>query len=132
MKAFFSILLTGVLALTFAGCSTVSSNRLPSEDIEVFEKYGDIIAILRNPKISPNSKEKYNAARELIKKVDLHFTRETKTVDKLFYYRDAAADGLHTETPVFTFTYRYGNDFIRFRFFTCRMFVTRVEITENE
>ena len=60
------------------------------------------------------------------------FTRETATIDKLFYYRDAQADGLDTEEPVFTFTYRYGNDFIRIRFFTCRMFVTRVEIKENE
>ncbi|MBE6355632.1 MAG: hypothetical protein E7058_00785 [Lentisphaerae bacterium] len=121
-----------ISALIFAGCSTVSSNRLPAEDIEVFEKHNDIISILRNPKISPNSKEKYEAAKELIKHVDLHFTRETKTVDQIFHYRDAAADGLHTETPVFTFTYRYANDFIRIRFFTCRMFVTRVEITENE
>ena len=132
MKALFQVLCVAVLALFFAGCNSVSSNRLPSEDIEVFEKHSDIIAILRNPKISPNSKEKYFAAKELLKYVDLHFTRETKTVNKLFYHRDAEADGLHTETPVFTFTYRYGNDFIRIRFFTFRMFVTRVEITENE
>ena len=67
-----------------------------------------------------------------IRHVDLHYTRETATVDKLFYHRDATVDGLQTEEPVFTFTYRYGNDFVRIRFFTCRMFVTRVEIKENE
>ena len=120
-----------VLAFIFcAGC--VSTDRLPSEDIEVLTVHKDLIAILRNPDISPDSQAKYEAAKELIRKVDLTFTRETATVDKLFYYKDAQIEGLNTEEPIFTFVYRYGNDFVSIRFFTCRMFITRVEIKENE
>jgi len=118
------------LLMLVSGC--VTDNRLPSEDIEVLEKHADLIRILKDPQISPNSREKYEAAMELIRHVDLTYTRETATVDKLFYYRDAQIDGIDTDTAIFTFTYRYGNDYIRFRFFTCRMFVTRVEIKENE
>ncbi len=120
-----------LMLLLATGCAT-SDNRLPAEDIEVFEKHADLISILKNPQLSPNSKEKYEAALELTRCVDLSFLRETSTVDKLFYHRDAQIDGIDTDTAIFTFTYRYGNDFIRFRFFTCRMFITRVEIKEND
>ena len=131
-KLFPMLFICMLMFVLLSGCASMTPDRLPSEDIEVFEKYSDIISILRNPKLSPDSKEKYEAAKELLRHVDLYYTRETATVDKLFYHRDAVADGLQTEEPVFTFTYRYGNDFIRIRFFTCRMFVTRVEIKENE
>ena len=130
MKNILKITLMSFLILFASGC--VTDDRLPSEDIEVLEKHADLIRILKNPQISPNSKEKYEAAVELTRRVDLTYTRETATVDKLFYHRDAQVDGIDTDTAVFTFTYRYGNEYIRFRFFTCRMFVTRVEIKENE
>ncbi len=129
MKKLLSSLSFVFAVIIFAGCQ--SYNKLPSEDIEVLDKYADTIAILRNPKIPANSKEKYDAARYLIKHVDLHFTRETRTVNNLFYYRDAQIDGLDTETPVFTFLYQYRNNNVRIRFFTCRMFITRVEISEK-
>ena len=115
--------------IILAGCNSVG--KLPAEDIEVLDKYADTIEILRNPQIPANSKEKYDAARYLVRHVDLHFTRETKTVNDLFYYRDAQIDGLDTETPVFTFLYQYRDNNIRIRFFTCRMFITRVEISEK-
>ncbi len=130
MKNILKITLMSFLVLLASGC--VTDDRLPSEDIEVLEKHADLIRVLKDPQISPNSKEKYEAAVELARRVDLTYTRETATVDKLFYHRDAQVDGIDTDTAVFTFTYRYGNDYIRFRFFTCRMFVTRVEIKENE
>ena len=130
MKNILKITLMSFLILFASGC--VTDDRLPSEDIEVLEKHAELIRILKDPQISPNSKEKYEAAVELTRRVDLTYTRETATVDKLFYHRDAQVDGIDTDTAVFTFTYRYGNEYIRFRFFTCRMFVTRVEIKENE
>lgn len=130
MKILLKFAFMSFLLMLVSGC--VTDNRLPSEDIEVLEKHADLIRILKDPQISPNSREKYEAAMELIRHVDLTYTRETATVDKLFYYRDAQIDGIDTDTAIFTFTYRYGNDYIRFRFFTCRMFVTRVEIKENE
>ena len=129
MKKFLSLF--ALLSLFFiSGC--ISAGKLPSEDLEALDKCEDIIKILRNPSIPANSKEKYEAAKELNERIDLHFTRETATVDKFFYHRDGFVDGLTTETPVFTFLYQYGDKFIRFRFFTCRMFITRVEIREND
>jgi hypothetical protein len=127
MKKFLYLAILPLL-LFAAGCAT---NKLPSEDIEVFEKHADILKVLRSPKILPNSKEKYEAAKQLIKNVDLHYTRETATINKLFYYRDASVDAPGSDNPVFTFTYQHGNDLLRIRFFTFRMFVTRVEITEK-
>ena len=118
-----------VFTACISGCTSIA--KLPSEDIEVLDKYADTIAILRNEKLLPNSKEKYDAARYLVRHVDSHFTRETKTINNLFYYRDAMVDGLNTETPVFTFRYQYLDNQIIIRFFTCRMFVTRVEISEK-
>jgi hypothetical protein len=117
-----------LLTVFNSGCV---ADKLPAEDIEVLEKHADIIKILRSPEFLPNSKEKYQAAKELIKYVDLHFIRETGTVNQLFYYRDASVDAPGSDNPVFTFTYQHGNDLLRIRFFTFRMFVTRVEITEK-
>ena len=131
MKKFsilFAVALTGVL---FSGCASMT-DKLPSEDIEVLTEYSDTIAILRNPSIPPNSKAKYEAAKALIDNVDLYFTRETRTVDSLFYHGDAQVDGVETENPTFTFMYQYADKFIRIRFFTYRMFIVRVEIRENE
>ena len=129
MKKLISLfLMTFVLA--FAGCQSVN-DRLPSEDIEIFAKYSHIIRVLKSPRIPPFSKEKYEAAKELLRHVDLHFTRETATVNKIFSYRDAQVDGENTDTPVFTFNYQYLNKSVRIRFFTYKMFVTRVEIVEE-
>ena len=113
--------------LVLAGCAT----KLPSEDIEVLSEYSDIIRVLRDPKLTPNSKEKYEAACKLVDKVDLYFTRETGTVNKLFYYRDAYVDKANSDTPVFTFSYTWRGNLLRIRFFTYKMFVTRVEITRK-
>ena len=129
MKKLLFALLPAAMVLLFCGCLT--TDKLPSEDIEVLDKYRDIIAILRSPRFPPNSAEKYNAAKELIANVDLYFTRETQTVNKLFYHRDAIVDAPGSDNPVFTFTYRHENKILRIRFFTYKKFITRVEITEK-
>lgn len=134
MKNLFKLVFAGVAALILAGCSTV---KMPSEDIEVPEKFADIISVLRNPNLSPGSKEKYEAACELNKKVDLYFTRETITVNKLFYHRDVKVKYLGEKRPVYIFEYSYGNKSITFRFFAIELPeeaaqpITRVEIVEK-
>ena len=128
VKKFLKLIFPAIIALTVSGCM---SDRLPSEDIRVLSDYADIIAVLKNPKIPRNSKEKYEAAKKLIRNVDLHFTRETATVDKLLYHRDAAISSPGSDDPVFTFLYEYKGSFVRLRFFTYKMFVTRVEIVEE-
>ena len=128
MKFFLKLIFPALIMLSVTGCM---SDKLPAEDIRVYSDFADIIAVLKNPKIPRNSKEKYEAARKLIRNVDMHFTRETATVDKLLYHRDAAIDAPGSDDPTFTFLYEYKNHFVRLRFFTYKMFVTRVEIVEQ-
>ena len=47
-----------------AGCAT---EKLPSEDIEIFTKHKDIIDVLKSDRFSADSKEKYEAAKQLAK-----------------------------------------------------------------
>ena len=123
---FFSIFATAVI---LCGCQVVE--KMPSEDIEVPKKYSKIISVLKNPEKTPDSREKYEAAKELIRCVDLTYTRETATIDKIFYHRDALVDNFQSDKPTFTFNYRYRDNMVRIRFFTYKMFVTRVEVTEK-
>ena len=119
-------------AIMLCGCAKVD-NRMPSEDIEVPVKYQDIISILKNPNFSTNSKEKYEAICDLIKVVDFSFTRETKTINDLLYYGDAAIDFPNAETRTIVFNYQYRNRFVRLIFVTMRHFVLRTEIkTEKD
>ena len=114
------------------GCSGID-NRMPSEDIEVPAKYQDIIAILKNPNLSTNSKEKYEAICDLIDVVDFSYTRETKTINDLLYYGDAAVDFPNAETRTIVFNYQYRNKFVRLIFVVMRNFVLRTEIrTEKD
>ena len=123
-----------LLALLFAalllssGCAT---QKLPSEDIEIFTKHRDLISVLKSDRFSADSKEKYEAAKELVKHIDFSFTRELKTVNEIFNYRDMLVDNQRRDNPIYTFNYRYGDRFVRIRFFSHRMFVVRTEITQK-
>ena len=131
MKFSFSLLLhvfSVILLISGAGCAT---EMLPSEDIEVFEKHKDIISVLKSDKYRADSKEKYEAAKKLIKVVDLYYTRELKTVNAFFNYRDMLVDDKDQDNPIYSFNYRYGDNYVRIRFFSHKMFVVRVEITEK-
>ena len=126
--ALFVFLFAAAAALLSSGCAT---DKLPSEDIEVLEKYSDIIAVLKSDNFPADSKEKYEAAKKLVRKVDLYYTRELKTVNSLFNYKDMLVDAQNQDNPVFSFNYRYRDHYVRIRFFSHKMFVTRVEITEK-
>ena len=125
-KVFFAVL-AGAMVLT-GGCV---SDKLPSEDIEALEKFKDTIAVLKSDKFSADSREKYEAACLLESVVDFYYTRELKTVNEFFNYRDMLVDDPSKDSPVFSFNYRYKDKYIRFRFFSHKMFVTRVEITRK-
>ena len=126
--ALFVFLFAAAAVLLLPGCAT---DKLPSEDIEVLEKHSDIIAILKSDNFPADSKEKYEAAKKLVRKVDLYYTRELKTVNSLFNYKDMLVDAQNQDNPVFSFNYRYRDHYVRIRFFSHKMFVTRVEITEK-
>ena len=116
------------MLLLTSGCAT---QKLPSEDIEIFTKHRDLISVLKSDRFSADSKEKYEAAKELVKHIDFSFTRELKTVNEIFNYRDMLVDNQRRDNPIYTFNYRYGDRFVRIRFFSHRMFVVRTEITQK-
>ena len=122
------VFVLGVCAAS-AGCGGVE--RLPAEDLEVPQFYGDLIKVLKDPSIGANSRQKYEAAKALVKKVDLTFTRETSTLNEIFYHKDALIDFPDLPDRTITFNYQYRDNYIRFQFRTFRNFVTRVDITEK-
>ena len=117
-------------ALLFAaGCAT--AEKMPAEDIEVPTKFASIVNVLRNPSLPPNGPEKYAAAKKLHEVVDLTITRETKTLNDIFYHGDAMIDNPASQERNITFNYQQGDHYIRFRFVTYRNFVLRVDIKEK-
>ena len=114
--------------LFIAGCATA---QLPVEDILVLEKYKNEIAILKSPSIPPNSKEKYTAAKTLLKNVDFTYIRSVQTLDEIFSSVDAKVDRPNSYSQTLIFYYQYQDKSIRFLFFRYGDVVTRVEIIEE-
>ena len=114
--------------LFIAGCATA---KLPVEDILVLEKYKNEIAILKSPSIPPNSKEKYPAAKTLLKNVDFTYIRSVQTLDEIFSSVDAKVDRPNSYSQTLIFYYQYQDKSIRFLFFRYGDVVTRVEIIEE-
>ena len=113
----------------FAGCGSVE--RLPAEDLEVPQFYGHLIKVLKDPNLRPNSREKYEAAKELIRHVDFEFTREVKTLNEIFYDRDALIDTPEQEDRTITFYYPHEGHFVRLTFYTYKNTVLRVKVDEK-
>ncbi|MBO5792945.1 MAG: hypothetical protein J6S54_10820 [Lentisphaeria bacterium] len=124
----YGVLLLSVLSLMFSGCAT---KLMPSEDIEAPRLYASLISVLKDPQLPANSKEKYDAIRALMKKVDFTFTRETKTINEFLSPADAIIDLPEAVDRRITFNYQYRNNYVRLTFFTYRNFVVRVDITEK-
>ena len=122
------LLLLIILSLVFAGCA---SKPLPSEDIEAPKLNARWISVLKDPQLKPNSKEKYEAVRQLIKRVDFSFTRETKTINEFFAPQDAIIDLPQAVDRRITFNYQYRDNYVRLTFFTYREFVVRVDILQK-
>jgi len=116
-------------ALAWSGCA--SEEVLAAEDIEVPVLYKDLIDILKDPKVRPNSKEKFDAINELMKHVDFTLTRETKTLNELLAYQDAIVEDQGRGSRILTFNYQYEDHFTRLRFFAYNIFIFRVDITKE-
>lgn len=118
------VLVFSVAAMMLTGCRT---KRLASEDLEVQELYADDIAVLKDPNLHCNSKEKYEAAKHLVSKVDFTMTRESKTLDELLYYGDAIVGTPGQEVREVAFQYEYQDKIVRLTFMLVRNFVVRAE-----
>ena len=100
---------------------------MPSEDLEVLQFYQKEIAVLKNPEILPNSKAKYEAAKSLVEKVDFTFTRETKTLNDIFFFGDAIISSETDPDRTIAFNFQYGNNYVRLIFYCYDRFVFKVE-----
>ncbi len=118
-----------VLSTALAGCAT--EEKLPAEDLEVPQFYGALIQVLQDPKLPPNSREKYEAAKELIGKVDFSLTRELKTINSIFYHGDALIDTPDQPDRTIIFYYPWNGHYVRLTFYTYKTLVLRVKVDEK-
>ena len=110
---YFYLFVAGLITLALCGCNTM----LPAEDIKIFEVCKDEIAVLKNPKLRPGSKEKYEAALSLTKKVDFSYTRTIKFLGKVFLDADARVNDQGDGKMTIIMYYPYEDRFVSFEFF---------------
>lgn len=101
---------------------------LPAEDIKIFEVCKEEIAVLKNPRIPRNSKEKYEAALSLSKKVDFSYTRTIKFLGKVFLDADARVNNQGNDSMVIIMYYPYKDKFVSFEFHRYRDHILKTNI----
>ena len=128
MKKYLSTFAAVLLMMFAAGCV---AEKLPAEDLDVLTVCKPEIEVLHSRAYSANSKEKYLAARSLLRKVDFSYTRRVETLDAIFSSIDARVDNPKAREQVLNFYYQYQNRSIRFVFHRFNNVVTRFEVIEN-
>ena len=127
---FAGVFLMLLAALLFStGCAT--EEKLPAEDLEVHQFYGGLIRVLQDPKLPPNSREKYEAAKALVEKVDFTLTRELNTLNSIFYHGDALIDTPDQPDRTIIFYYPWDGHFVRLTFYTYKTWVLRVKVDQK-
>lgn len=121
---YFTLIILSLLTLLTAGCTAM----LPAEDIKIFEVCKEEIAILKNPRISRNSKEKYEAALSLSKKVDFSYTRTVKFLGKVFLDADARVNNHGNGSMTIIMYYPYEDHFVSFEFHRFQDHILRTNI----
>ena len=127
MKRCLWIVAVGLL-WTVVGCV---AEKLPSEDLDVLTVCKPEIEVLQSKAYPANSKEKYLAARSLLRKVDFSYTRRVETLDAIFSSLDARVDKPNSRDQVLNFYYQYQDRSIRFVFHRHDNVVTKFEVIEN-
>ena len=124
-----AFLFASVVLFSGFGCAT--EEILPAEDLEVQTFHADLIRVLQNPKLPPNSREKYEAAKAIVAKVDFSLTRELNTVNSIFYHGDALIDTPNEPDRTIIFYYPYDGHYVRLTFYTYKTWVLRVKIDQK-
>ena len=114
-----------LLSLVLSGCAV---KRLPSEDIEAPGLNSQLIGILKDPQLKANSKEKYEAALSLSKKVDFSYTRTIKFLGKIFLDADARVNNQGNGSMVIIMYYPYKDKFVSFEFHRYRDHILKTHI----
>ena len=123
------VLFAAAVVTGVSGCMT--EEKLPAEDLEVHQFYGDLIRVLQDPKLPPNSREKYEAAKELVSKVDFTLARELNTLNSIFYHGDALIDTPDQPDRTIIFYYPYDQHYVRLTFYTYQTWVLRVKVDQK-
>lgn len=122
LKKVVSLITIGVI-IALTGCTT---KMIPAEDPKVVTMFAKEVSVLQDPYLPSNSKEKYEAAKALAKKVDFSYVRNVKTLETIFLPADAMRNPNGTEVA---FYYPYRENSVRFRFFRHGNTVIKVEVT---
>ena len=128
MRKHLFVLFAGLALFFAAGCA---AERLPSEDLEVLTVCKPEIDVLHSRAYPSNSKEKYLAARSLLRKVDFSYTRRVETLDAIFSSLDARVDRPDAIEQELNFYYQYQDRSIRFVFRRYKNNVTKFEVIEK-
>ena len=121
---YFYLLIFALLTFFTAGCTTM----LPAEDIKIYEVCKEEIAVLKNPKIPSHSKEKYEAALSLCKKIDFSYTRTVKFLSTIFLESDARVNNQGYGNMIIIMYYPYEDKFVSFEFHRYKNHILRSNI----
>ena len=105
-----------LMAVILLSTSCNSVTKLPAEDIEIFNVCKEEIAILKNPRLSARSKEKYDAAISLSRKVDFSYVRTVEFLGKVFSEKDAKINKIDNNVYTVVVYYQYKNKYISYEF----------------
>ena len=119
------------VAVLICGFGCATEEKLPAEDLEVPQFYGSLISVLQDPKLPPNSREKYEAAKVLADKVDFTLLRELNTMNAIFYHGDALIDTPDQPDRSIAFYYPCDGHYVRFIFHTYKTWVLRAKVDQK-
>ena len=128
LKKSLLLIFSAVLLALASGCADKRPKKMLSEDIEVLTVFAPEISVLKNRKIRPNSKEKYEAAKRLAEGVDFSLTRSVETLEQIFSGYDALTARSVEFGDEIAFYYNYQNHYVRFRFWRTRKVITDSEV----
>lgn len=128
MRRSVMLVFCGMLLATLCGCISSGQKKMISEDIEVLTVFAPEIAVLKNPALRTNSREKYEAAKRLAEGVDFTLTRSVETLEQIFLVRDALTTRSIEYGDEIAFYYNYQNNYVRFRFWRTKNVITESEV----
>ncbi len=108
---FCMVVIIGGLLLSAAGCRT----KLPAGDVDIYKHFAPEISVLKDPNLSPNTLDKYNAACVIAQNVDFSYLRDIPSMVAIFGQKDGAR-GVFEGQEYILYTYKFKNRSIQFRF----------------
>ena len=136
LKRFFSLAVVCAAffsAAVLCSCtSTTFTPKVPVEDKIALTKFADQIAVLRNPDLPTNSKEKFEAALAIANGVDFSYIRNLDTLKLFFFFSDVIPGSGKPEELELYFYYTWENRSVRFFFLRHKDTIINQNVTIND